>query len=149
MLLDCRRLACRARDVLNFQGRPCWMRDASNPAGGNPARDNPARDNPATARRSYWIAGVSPVEHGTCSIFKAGLAGCETHPIQQETNPAGGNPARDNPARGNPARDNPATARRSYWIAGVSPAEHGTCSIFKAGLAGCETHPNPAIQPIQ
>ncbi|MCB5251825.1 MAG: hypothetical protein LHW51_02495, partial [Candidatus Cloacimonetes bacterium] len=76
--------------------------------------------------------------HGTCSFFKAfGLAGCETHPIQQETNPAG-----DNPAGNNPARVNPATARRSYWIAGVSPAEHGTCSFFKAfGLVGCETHP--------
>jgi len=47
-LLDCRRLACRARDVLFFQGLwPCWMRDASNPAGGNPAGGNPAGGNPA------------------------------------------------------------------------------------------------------
>ncbi|MDD3104443.1 MAG: hypothetical protein PHY24_09550, partial [Candidatus Cloacimonetes bacterium] len=42
----------------------------------------------------------------------------------------------------NPARVNPATARRSYSIAGVSPAEHGTCSFFKAfGLVRSETHP--------
>ncbi|MCB5253152.1 MAG: hypothetical protein LHW51_09290 [Candidatus Cloacimonetes bacterium] len=32
-LLDCRRLACRAWDLLIFQDlRPCWTRDASNPA---------------------------------------------------------------------------------------------------------------------
>ena len=77
-LLDCRRLACRARDVLLFQG--VW----------------PCRCGTHRIRRevelSCWIAGVSPAEHGTCSFFKAlGLVDAgriesgksATHPIRQ------------------------------------------------------------------
>ncbi|MCB5252157.1 MAG: hypothetical protein LHW51_04190, partial [Candidatus Cloacimonetes bacterium] len=65
--LDCRRLACRARDVL---------------------------------------------------IFKAlGLAGCETHPIQQAGHFSGF-------IQG-------FRICGGSWIAGVSPAEHGTCSFLR------------------
>jgi len=55
-LLDCRRLACRARDVLLFQG--VW-----------PCRCGTHRIR-QEVELSCWIAGVSPAEHGTCSFFK-------------------------------------------------------------------------------